>query len=188
MTTQNTESLDQIQARAVAALSSYPKAVDSDATRRLRETADAFVSAREHFYTRTGATDWLGQTGAYRAWVRETLAAAHLPREDVTTIQSAVRYHVGNVLRERLDADTLTALGLRTISPRERSAEKRQGTSALLSLFSGGQRITNTDEMLLALTAFSTGVRRFDLSSLGKRDAAKVRAEAEAVRALLAGL
>jgi hypothetical protein len=174
--------LDALQNAAVDALRRYPTAVGSDATDALRAVATMFVTAREHFYTRTGETDWLGQTHAYRAWVRETLDAAQFSPDMAATVPSAIRYHVGSALRERLDPSTLDALGLRTPSPRERSVEKRQGQSALLSLFRGGARFTMAEQMLSVTSATLVALRRFDLTVLSAGDYARVAAALAEVR------
>ena len=43
---------------------------------------------------------------------------AQMPRERQDTFQAALRYHVGNLLRERADESELAAVGLTTTSPR----------------------------------------------------------------------
>ncbi|AYN58506.1 hypothetical protein HOU70_gp25 [Arthrobacter phage Liebe] len=181
MSTNSTVSLSSLRDTATTALGRYYTGAESDRTARLRETAQAFVAAREFFFTREGLPDWLGRTYAYRRWVREVMDLARVPADDLPTIQSAVRYHTGNVLREHLDPDTLDALGLKHSSPRERSVEKRERNSGTLSLFGGGAAITDPDDVVRAAALVETFLRRLDLAGSPKGDR---RRAAEALRDL----
>lgn len=150
--------LDEIQKRSIESLRRY---LADGSTEDLRDVAGHFISAREHFYNKDGEPDWLGRTYAYRTWVREVMSLAGVPSADVTNTQAAIRYHAGNILRERLDDETLAALGLRSASPRERSIEKRAGHSATLSVFgSGGAELRTVDEMLFALRTMDATLAR----------------------------
>lgn len=162
----STTALDDLQRQAVSSLGRYFTVPESERTEALRETAGHFISAREHFFTREGAPDWLGRTYAYRSWVREVMSEARVPSDDISTVQSAIRYHTGNVLRDRLDDDTLDALGLRPSSPRERSVEKRERNSETLALFGGGSAITDAGDMLQAAKMIETFLRRVRISEL----------------------
>jgi hypothetical protein len=162
---EKTMSLTSIQRKAVDCLRAYMRGGD-DKTTHLREAATAFVDAREHFFTPEGSADWLGRTGAYRRWIRETFTLANVPNDERSTIQAAVRYHTGNILRDKLDADTLEDLGLRSEGPRERSTEKRVTQSATLSLFGGGQAITDAEQMLSAFRLMETALRRVSVDAV----------------------
>lgn len=173
--------LATLQANAIANLTTYQRDADADdRTALLRKTAAAFVSAREHFFTAEGEPDWLGRTYAYRRWIRETMSLANVPGEQLSTIQAAIRYHSGNILRERLDDDTRAALGLRESSPRERSTEKRERHSSTLSIFGGGgQELTDAEEITAAGEMMVTALRRMSLpavAALPKKDRDKIRA------------
>lgn len=143
-----TLSLSDIQHSASESLRRSLSASDTERTQLLRDTAALFVDARNHFFTKEGEPDWLGRTYAYRSWIRETMSMANVPGDEVTTLQAAVRYHAGNVLRTRLDQDTMDDLGLVKSSPRERSIEKRGRTSETVALFSGGAEFASADEIL----------------------------------------
>lgn len=162
----NTSSLAELQKVATKALTRSLRASDADRTECLRATARAFVDAREHFFTKEGDPDWAGRTYAYRTWVREVMSDAHVPTDVLSSTQAAVRYHTGNVLREKLDDHELDRLGLRKESPRERSVEKRERTSEALSLVSGGQAIDSLDDILAAVTAITGILKRIDLGKL----------------------
>lgn len=159
----NHNPISDIQDDAVRALRRYLAHHD---TEDLRAVATRFVEAREHFYTKEGEPDWTGRTYAYRRWVREVMTSANTPPESLATVQAAIRYHVGNILRDRLDAEALAVLGLRPESPRERSVEKRAAITEQLAIFSGGAEITHADEVLGAITAIDAAVRRIKLSEL----------------------
>lgn len=162
-----------------AAVEGYRAALVSDEDERtvhLRDVAEAYIDAREHFYTKDGDPDWAGRSYAYRQWIRETVTLARLPQDGKQSIQAAVRYHLGNILRDRLDADTLESIGLRKESPRERSVEKRAGVSALLRLVSGGDPIENLADVLEATKAIHSALTRITPSDLPGSDAAAAKA------------
>ena len=170
----STQSLQDILQHAVDALRHYYTGPEAERTERLREVATGFVDARQFFYTQGGDPDWLGRTYAYRRWVREVFTLANVPGDDLTTLQSAIRYHTGNILRARLDADQIEALGLKHSSPRERSVEKRERTSETLALFGAGPAITDPADVALAVELFGTFLRRVHPSALPAKDRRKV--------------
>jgi hypothetical protein len=176
-------SLKAIQARAVEALRTYSTTAEADRTDYLRQTAVAFIDAREHFFTAEGEPDWQGRTYAYRQWVRETMGLAAIPADQLPTIQSAVRYHAGNVIRSRLTPEQLTDLGLRADSPRERSVGKRERHSATLSIFSGGGReLDDAAAILSASRMIEAALRRVSLPAVGALPARDRKDVAEAVK------
>jgi hypothetical protein len=118
-----------------------------DRTAHLRATAETLVDARSHFYTSDGLTDWTGRSYAYKRFVGEVYSDAAVPREDLATLQASLRYHIGNALRDRLSPDELDALGLRTVSPRDRSVEKRARQARLLGQIEGGP-IEDAEEII----------------------------------------
>lgn len=131
------EHLADLQSQIATLLRAYTRAADADRTEVLREMSERVVDLRALFTNSDGASDWRGSSYAYRQALAEAYGMAGLPRDDVQTVQAAMRYHVGNILRERLDEDTLTSIGLRPVSPRERSVEKRETESAILAAFKG---------------------------------------------------
>ena len=171
--------LDTIQAEAIDALRRYLTSDDDARKGILREVAVAFVSAREHFFTKEGAPDWLGRTYAYRRWVRETMSLANVPPANLNTVQAAIRYHVGNVLRSHLDEETVAGLGLLQESPRERSVEKRERHSAVLTVFGGGGGALDAGEVLFALLTMEGTLARITPDSLAALSGADRRAVAD---------
>jgi len=179
----STQSLSSLLDQAADSLRRYYSADTSDAdrTKCLRDTAAAFVNARDQFYTREGTPDYLGRTYAYRRWVREVFSKANVPGDEQNSLQSAIRYHTGNLLRDRLDADQIEALGLKHSSPRQRSTEKRERTSETLSLFGAGPAVTDADDVVQAVELFNTFLRRVHPATL---DAPTRRRVAAALRGL----
>jgi anti-sigma regulatory factor (Ser/Thr protein kinase) len=152
-------SLASLAETATAALSG------DRATDDLRKAAECFVSARAHFYTRTGEADWTGRSHAYRQWVRDIYSAAHVPGDELTRVQTAVRYHVNNVLHERLDDEALAALGLRPASARQRSVDQRAQKSDTLRLVEPGAPYT-AEELRAASRILADMARRMDSATL----------------------
>lgn len=176
-------SLNETQIVAVNALRNYKKGEDGgDKTTHLRTVAAAFVDAREHFFTPQGEPDWLGRTHAYRVWVRETMGLASIQADELTTIQAAIRYHVGNIVRERMDSDTLQGLGLRSSSPKQRSVEKRGRHNEVLNIFgSGGSEITDADEIRIAVGMMEAALMRVSVEAILDMDAKTRKAVREAL-------
>lgn len=176
-TDKNTFSLAELQFDAADTLRKSFTGSDAERTDYLRAVAADFVAAREHFYTKEGEPDWHGRTYAYRTWVREVMSLGGVPADVLASTQAAIRYHVGNILRDRLDDDQIEALGLRKESPRERSVEKRERTSSALALVSGGQAIESLEDITAAASAVVGILRRINVSGLtGARRKAAVSA------------
>jgi hypothetical protein len=179
-----TNDLVTLKKTAAEHLRAAHHATDEARTSALRATAEALVDAREHFYTADGSSDWTGRSYAYRRFVGDVYTDAAVPREDLATLQAAIRYHVGNALRERLSPEDLDALGLRTVGPRERSVEKRSRQSALLAQM-GGEPIETPEDALDALHTVDRILSRINASALkdlpadGRRDARSTLTEAE---------
>jgi hypothetical protein len=152
------------------------KAVESDGadrTHHLRATADLLVDLRALHEDAEGGPDWRGRSFAYRDLVRGIYAGAGLPPDSGDTTKTALRYHVGNALRERLSPDDLDALGLSPLDPRDRQASRR----ASLGESAGPQA---PDRLISDLL---TSARRL-LTSRGKVTAHDLARAEEAARAL----
>lgn len=144
-----------------------------------KATAELMVEAREHFLTDAGAVDWRGQSYPYRLWVGEVYGAAGVPPEDRSRVSSALRYHISNVLRTRLDGDTLHSIGLRSESARDRSREQRQERAALLrSLMGSATRFEGEDAMraLAAVVALLERIEPEAVPALGEPGAERLKA------------
>jgi hypothetical protein len=156
--------LKTIQQRAADALRRYLSRPTGN-TDDLRTAALNLVQGRQHFFNREGEPDWRGVSHAYRQWSRETYDLAGVPKDRLSSLQASVRYHVGHVLREVVDAETLADLGLLDQSPRQRSAERHANTYDLAGLFGPGGRITDGEQVSAALRGMVTALRRIDLGT-----------------------
>lgn len=156
-----------------------------DPTARRRDVAECFVEAREHFYTADGTPDWLGRTFAYRQWVRGVISEANVPEPEVATFLAAIRHHASNALRERLPEEEVARLGLRKSDARERSVEKRQRQTEVLSAFRGGPAISSASDVVAALQRVETMLRRVDVKAVRRLPKAR-RAEVAAALAAVA--
>lgn len=162
--------LPSIQKDATDAIRASLTASDNDRTSLLRDAARLFIDARAHFFTREGEPDWRGRTYAYRTWVREVMSAANVPGDAITSLQAAIRYHSGNLLRDRLGDEEIADLGLRKESPRERSVEKRERTSETLNLFGAGGEISDPGEISQLCTLAERALARVNATGLTAKD------------------
>ncbi|MFJ3248334.1 hypothetical protein [Streptomyces sp. NPDC086782] len=76
--------------------------------------------------------DPLGRKQEYRNSVGEMYRMSGISPDSQATTQSAVRWHVGNLLRDALPARELKALPLKKTSPLERQQNRRSVNAALL--------------------------------------------------------
>lgn len=112
-----------------------------------RRAAELIVTLRGRFQTPTGEPDLLGEFRPYREAVREVYADAGVSPSDRSRVQSAIRYHVGNVLRERYQAEELERLGIMAESPYEKTKERRMAAAEELQ---ESRLASATNEELLA--------------------------------------
>lgn len=163
-------SLSAPRADLVRLLKRYAKATEEQKTALLRAIAESLVELRALFERPDGSPDWKGRTYAYRAFIRDVYDEAGIARGDQPTVQAAVRYHVGAVLRERLDEETLAEYELIAKSPRERSQDRRGAKSAILSAFTARDMHGGA---MLAISAAYTLLSKLnldDLDGLGARE------------------
>jgi len=98
---------------------------DGETPGLLRQVADLFVDLRQLFITPSGEPDWTGSTKAYKMAVRGIFSDAGYQGQRRATVQASIRYHVNNVLRERLTPEELDYLGLHRESARQRHSVQR---------------------------------------------------------------
>lgn len=99
-------------------------------TEDLKNLADVIVRLRGLHHLEDGRTDWGGRSPAYRQSMADLYTRARVPSDKLDTIQAAIRYHVGNLLRERAQGRELEAVGLSPVAPRQRLATARQAIQA----------------------------------------------------------
>ncbi|URQ05013.1 hypothetical protein SEA_ITER_25 [Arthrobacter phage Iter] len=169
-TTATPATLADIQKAAISCISASLTAADTERTDLLRDAARLFIDARAHFFNREGEPDWTGRTYAYRTWVREVMSEAHVPGDTVTSLQAAIRYHSGNLLRDRLGDEEIADLGLRKESPKQRSVEKRERSSGTLNLFGAGGEISDPEEITQLCTLAERALGRVNMAGLSAKD------------------
>ena len=98
----------------------------------LRSIGEATVNLREFFTTNEGQPDWAGRTWTYRDFVSKLYAEAGYGKDEARTLQTTVRYHASNYLREKFTPEQLAEMGLRTESAVERSRETRKNRTGLV--------------------------------------------------------
>lgn len=91
----------------------------------LRAAAHAIMDLRQCF-EHEGIPDWAGRTPEYRMKAEEVYRKAGVPSDSEDKLQSALRYHIGNVLREQAPPEHLDQLGLAKKGPRGRTQELRE--------------------------------------------------------------
>lgn len=158
-----TSPLHVLKARARRLLTQYRKVTDDTRTPLLRSLAETLVEMRSHFQRADGTPDWKGRSHAYRNFIHSLYADAGFTPEETATIQAAVRYHVGAVLRDHLDADTLVEYGLIKQTPRERSSDRRQARTALYNALAHG---SVQGGALMSITAALNVLARIERSSV----------------------
>lgn len=96
-----------------------------------RKLAGVIVDLRKRFPNSKGTgPDWRGTTQEYRDAAGRMYEAAGVPADSLSGMQAAIRYHIGNVLRERLTEKELLDAGLQAEGPLERSRRSREAASA----------------------------------------------------------
>lgn len=159
--------LDSLANQAATVLRSAYRSNEGDIeTAVYRTVAEYVLEARRFFTTKEGRPDWRGVTYAYRQWYGDMLGRTGIPVDDLPRIQSAMRYHVGNLLRERLDDKELETLGLQSASPRERSMAKRNLELEILNLFTGGGPISNPNTVRRLLQFINSALSRVEEDAL----------------------
>lgn len=136
-------------------------ALESGRTQVLRSLAEVVVELRSRTLE-NGTPDWAGRSWEYRQAAHAAYEAAGIPADAQAGIQAAIRYHVGNLLRERLTPEELQRAGLLGVSPRERIAAQR--ASLVADAEAGGRRRNATPSSLMdaADNALEAAQRRLE--------------------------
>ncbi len=168
--------------------------IEESKTEVLRQLASVVIKIRGRFRDSEGRRDWAGRSHEYRLCAARMYEKAGVPPDSAANIQAALRYHVGNLLREEVSLEELEDLGLLAASPRERLAAARSEVSALVeSVMAKGQsqRARKIDAARL-MEAAAQCLRTLDarIEKLGIESAELLALEAalecaEEVRALL---
>lgn len=171
-------SIDDLTQKASRLLADYIKSGRSR-TDLLKECAALIVDLRSLHTLDDGRVDWSGRSTAYRAEIRKVYAAAKVPADVLDTVQQALRYHVGNLLRERADAGALEQVGLSSTSPRGRLSRQREVVAALSTNGSVAEVLNDPIRLIAHAEALLDYIDRSALAALTRKDRTAARASLE---------
>lgn len=127
----NSATLETLQSEG-ADLISWWHSVEESKTEILKRLAAVVVEVRSKFWDEeTGQPDWRGKTWEYRQFMTAMYEKAGVPPASVSGVQSSLRYHVGNQLREVVGEKELSQAGLLSESPKDRMDRQRTEAEAL---------------------------------------------------------
>lgn len=141
----------------------------------LKEAAENIVALRARFTLDDGRPDWSGRSAGYREVIRSIYDGAFIPKDYRDTLQSALRYHVGNLVRERVAEDELRAVGLTSPAPKERLARNREVVFALAASAGGQSVLRNPVEAVARSVVILEAIRREDVEALDHDHAVALR-------------
>ncbi|MFJ6720502.1 hypothetical protein [Streptomyces sp. NPDC091259] len=127
------ESEEALIARGAAYVRAHAQIKDKETT-LLRNIAVVLVELRSRTQDADGRTDWHGRSHKYRVKAGELYASAGIPADSQASIQTAVRYHIGNHLRTVAPPEELADVNLKLDAPLEREQRRRKSRSAILSV------------------------------------------------------
>lgn len=162
-----------VQSALVKVLREYSRGA-GDGTALLRRAAEMQVELRQYFHRADGEVDWLGKSYAYRQLMTETYGLAGILPSERKKLGDAVRYHVINVLRERLSPEEIAALDLREQDGPARAKETRERTRAIVDAATAEGAVAGVHGGPIRLLAGSVAVM-----SLVKADSIRELSEAE---------
>lgn len=152
----------------------------------LKQLAELIVELRSRHTLEDGTPDWSGRTPEYRQAISEIYRRGGVPESLNDTIQAALRYHVGNLLRNRAPQTELKHVGLTSTSPKERMLRQRRELTTLrdqdrVSRATGKKR---RPDLLSALSVAQDLLYNYgpeDIRGLTAEDAKEARVFVEAI-------
>lgn len=141
----------------------------------LRALAAKIFDLRAACQTADGSPDWGGRSAAYRDAVHEVYFRARVPEGDADTVQAAIRYHLGNLLREKVPPEELAAAGFPPESPREQKDRARRAVKALATSGSVAEVLGDPLRLLTAAQTLLDHVSDADLRGLQRGERAAAR-------------
>lgn len=136
-------------------------------TSHMRKAAEAVVDLRATFIDREGRPDMGGNSFAYREALREAVAEAGVPASERTKLMTTIRYHIGNVMRDRYTAEQLESWGLGNLSPLERQRADRKSRSVAWRVSSDPElRVTEPGEIMSAARSAAALLDNIDHGAL----------------------
>lgn len=173
-----------VQAALVKVMRDYTRG--DGGTALLRRAAELQVELRQYFERRDGETDWLGKSYAYRQLMTDTYGRAGVPPSERRKLGDAIRYHVINVLRERLSPEELAALDLREQDGPTRAKRIRERTRAIVDAAQMEGRTAGAAggplRLIVGILAALSAVRAADVRALSEEERRVLVKDLEALR------
>jgi hypothetical protein len=126
------ESTEALVARGSAYVREYAR-IEEQPTILLKNIAKVLVALRTRHTLSDGRMDLRGQGYEYRQDAASVYSGAGIPADSVSTVQSAVRYHINNTLHDEFDVETLASYKLVTTSALERVQAGNSVRNALVA-------------------------------------------------------
>jgi len=120
-------------------------------TAAMRDAAGYTIDLRELFLNKDGLPDYGGRSWPYREAMNEALDYARMGSDERPRVMSTLRYHISNLLRERLTAEQLADYGMQPVTAIERQREDRKIRARMARIASRGDRISSVSEAEIAL-------------------------------------
>lgn len=142
--------LDSIRSSAIAHLAAFRVAPPGRRTDELMAFSRDVIAIRRHFENAAGEPDLTGRSYAYRQFIGEVYRDAGVQKRELAAVQSAVRYHVSNLLAEELNPHQREAYGIVGPTAKERTNARRTSREAAWRALEGE---ATTDASLALLSA-----------------------------------
>ncbi|MET9959319.1 hypothetical protein ABZ128_09555 [Streptomyces sp. NPDC006326] len=120
------ESTEALVARGIASLKRHQQ-ISGEQTVLLRNVARVLVEMRR----RTG--NWGGRGKEYRDFAARIYSGAGIAPDSLDSVQAAVRYHIGNILREVATPEELEDHKLQPLGPSERWRVQQKSRTAVIA-------------------------------------------------------
>lgn len=152
-------------------------------TAAMHEAADAMVDMRMIYTNRDGQPDLTGSSFEYRQAVADGLAAAGVPASERSRVMAALRYHVGNRVRDRFTAEELAEYGLSAHSPHDRQRAEREMMSRIVRTATNPRaEVTDLEEAVKTLAMAAQMLENVKLERLTKADRKAVEPQLARIR------
>ncbi|OZV74756.1 hypothetical protein CA850_29705 [Micromonospora echinospora] len=150
-------------------------------TQLYREAAEATFALREHFDVGKDGKpepDWSGRSREYREFIRSLYVKTGYDRDDAKTVQTAIRFHVGNLVRDRLSPEVVEDLGLKPEHATDRMKDYRRVRSAVVATARESASSGNPDALraLAAAHVVLSKVSTAEVAALSGREREQARA------------
>jgi hypothetical protein len=176
-----TKKVEALAGRAATLLRDAAKASPDRRTGLLRELAGVIVDLRSRHTMEDGRTDWSGRSSDYRELIADVYSKARLPERAQETTLSALRYHVGNRLREVAPEEDLEDLGLARKRPVERVKDTRDRLSALARAGAAVESSSRKSDVVRLVTGAEVVLSKVDPSEVPPEKVAAVLASLDAI-------